>query len=234
MAVDEAWLNRQLEDMNRALRELPPSVAASFAPVMANLQATIIATIQATYSTTAQMNTAIAHPGAINPTTVNSGSQTVTGDINLSGDLYTPHGRATPVTSNYVAAYLNNDGRLGATASSAAVKVDLAAMDAADAAKLLAVTPYWGRYMWDDPDSPMKAFLLAEDVQAAGFGPDIAPVVDGDTAMNIGTEEQPVLMQPGQAWTINEAKLVPSLLAIVRMQQAQIDALTSRLDAAGL
>ena len=125
------------------------------------------------------------------------------------------------------------DGRLGATASSAAVKVDLAAMGDADAAKLLAITPYWGRYMWDDPDSPLKAFLLAEDLQEAGFGPDIAPVVEGDGPQNIGTEEEPVLIEPGKAWTLNEPKLIPLILAALRAQQAQIDALAASLAAAG-
>lgn len=52
------------------------------------------------------------------------GALAVTGDINVTGDIYTPHGRATPVTSGYVGAWLNVDGRLGATASSVFVKQD--------------------------------------------------------------------------------------------------------------
>lgn len=39
MPTDEAWINRQIEDIKRQLRELGPSVAASFGPVIADLQA---------------------------------------------------------------------------------------------------------------------------------------------------------------------------------------------------
>lgn len=45
--------------------------------------------------------------------------------VNISGALYNPPGRSTPVTTSYVAAYLNNDGRLGATPSAAKYKRDI-------------------------------------------------------------------------------------------------------------
>lgn len=192
--------------------------------------------VLANYSTTSQMNTAIgtAISGNITPNTVTSNGETVNGTATFNGNMFNVTGKNTPVTSGFVATYYNSDGRYGATASSGAVKTDLTPIQPADLDALMALTPYWGRYIWDSPDSPRKAFLLAEDVQAAGFGPDVAPVVEGDQPMNIGLEDDPVLINPGTAWTINEAKLVPVLLAITQNLAAENKALTARLDAAGL
>ncbi|MGE0399950.1 MAG: tail fiber domain-containing protein [Kofleriaceae bacterium] len=65
------------------------------------------------------------------------GPLTVTGDQNITGDIYTPHGRATPVVTGYVSAYLDSVGRLGATPSSARFKQDIEPFDfAADVAAL--------------------------------------------------------------------------------------------------
>lgn len=137
-----------------------------------------------------------------------SGAAGVGGDINLTGDLYSPHGRSTPVTSGYVSAWLNTDGRLGATASTRASKRDLVPLT--DLSGLLSLTPYLGRYVWDADDAPLKVFLIADEVQAAGFGPDVAP-----------------LDEDGEAFTVNYSQMVVPLLAAVQ-------ALTARLDAAGL
>ena len=43
----------------------------------------------------------------------------------MTGHLYSPPARSTPVTSSYVAAYLDGDGRLGATPSAAKYKRDI-------------------------------------------------------------------------------------------------------------
>lgn len=51
-------------------------------------------------------------------------SDMTTVNLTASGPIYSPHGRANPVTSGYVGAWLNVDGRLGATASSVFVKQD--------------------------------------------------------------------------------------------------------------
>jgi hypothetical protein len=137
-----------------------------------------------------------------------TGNATVGGDINLTGDLYTPHGKATPVTSGYVSAWLNGDGRLGATASTRASKRDLVPLT--DLTSLMSLTPYLGRYIWDADDAPLSVFLIADEVQAAGFGPDVAP-----------------LDEDGKAFTVNYSQMVVPLLAAVQ-------ALSARLDAAGL
>jgi hypothetical protein len=234
MAVDESWLNRQLEDVNRQLRELPPSVAASFAPVVANLQATIIATIQATYSTTAQMNAAIANPGNINPANVNaSGNVTASGQVSSNGSpVKSLPSHNFTVTTGYVACWINGDGQFGTSPSSAAAKIDLTEFTPEDAKRFLAtVTPYWGRYKWDAPDSALKVFVTAEQVAEAGYGPDVAPVVDGDEPLNIGTDDDPVMVAPGQAWTVNYSQLVIPLIAVARVQDERIAALEAQVAA---
>lgn len=64
-----------------------------------------------------------------------SGAVTAGGDItSTAGDFYSPHGRATPVTTSYVSAWFNGDGRIGATASSFKVKQDI---EPADMTKLV-------------------------------------------------------------------------------------------------
>jgi hypothetical protein len=242
MAADEAWLNRQLEDMKRALRELPPSVAASFAPVVANLQATIIATIEATYSTTAQMNAAIANPGNINPVNVNASGQVASNGAplkSLPSHNYTMH------VGSWVAGWIDGDGTVGTSASSGRIKKSLTPMTAEDAQKLLQLTPYWGRYIWDDDDSPLSVFFLAEDVRAAGFGPDVAPVVNGQPMVMAGTNGEPfldddgnqVVIPVGEAWTVNYSQIVVPLVAAwhdgaqqMAAMQAQLVALQAKVD----
>jgi len=123
--VDEAWLNRQLEDVNRQLRELPPSVAASFAPVVANLQATIIATIQATYSTTAQMNAAIANPGTINPTNVNASGSVVGATGTFNGGLNSTSAYSHIVTTTRVTNWTGIGGDIGTAPSDENVKTSI-------------------------------------------------------------------------------------------------------------
>ncbi|UOE43749.1 tail fiber domain-containing protein [Agromyces larvae] len=60
-------------------------------------------------------------PGAIN----NGGFGLTVGAANITGNLTNLPGRNTPVTSSYVSAYFNADGRLGADPSAARFKQDI-------------------------------------------------------------------------------------------------------------
>lgn len=159
---------------------------------------------------------------------------TASGRVYSTGPLVSPGSHDYNVSVGYVAAWINGDGTIGTSPSSGAVKVDLAVFTDDDSKKLLGVKAYWGRYMWDSSESQLKAFVLAEDLQNAGFGPDVAPTVDGDEPRNIGTKDDPVLVEPGKAWTVNYSQLVVPLIALAQSQQKQIDDLTARLDAADL
>jgi hypothetical protein len=239
MAVDESWLNRQLEDVNRQLRELPPSVAASFAPVVANLQATIIATIQATYSTTAQMNAAIANPGTINPSTVNAGNVIASGQVQSNGSPLKslPSHNYTMHVGSWVAGWIDGDGTVGTSASSQRIKKSLTQMTAEDAQKLLQLTPYWGRYLWDADDAPMSVFFLAEDVRNAGFGPDVAPVVADEPMVMMGSngdpflddDGNPIVIPVGEAWTVNYSQIVVPLVAAWHDGAQQMQAMSQQM-----
>lgn len=220
--LDEAAQQRDMETIKRTLRELPPSVAASFAPLVADLQQTIYDLLASQYWTQTETASHIASPGDIAPGNVTaSGNVTAAGNVSSSGTVTSAGALVSPgsylyqVSHGYLALWINDDGTIGFSPSSVDTKMDLSEMS--DASSILGLTPYWGRYKWDAPDSPLKAFVLAEDVAAAGFGPDVAPL-DAD----------------GKPFTVNYSQLVVPLLSAVRAQQKQIDALTKRLDDAGL
>jgi hypothetical protein len=232
----QATLRSQGEDLTNNTQA---ATIRTLQQVVGNLQEQVAAAIAANSYTASQIDTKIASPGNVS----SSGDISAAGRVSSNGAPVTsqPSHNFT-VTTGYVACWINGDGQFGTSPSSASAKVDLTAFTSDDAKRFLnTVIPYWGRYKWDDPDSPMKVFVTAEDVAAAGYGPDVAPVVEGDQPINIGTPDDPVLVEPGDAWTVNYSQLVIPLIATARAQQktieaqqTQIDALSARLDAAGI
>lgn len=157
-----------------------------------------------------------------------TGNVDMDGNINLGGDLYTPHGRATPVTTSYVSAYLNSDGRLGATASSVVYKRDFIPADTADVVKaILAVS--------------LIRFHYIEAVERLG---DDAPVELGGIAeyfASVGLSEYVFNNADGEPMGINYERLSIPLIAVVQQLHAdgkardiRMDKLEARLTAAGL
>jgi hypothetical protein len=138
----------------------------------------------------------------------------------LTGDLYTPHGRATPVVSSYVVAYLNVDGRLGATPSSIRFKQDIQSADTAplvDALLKLALVRF--RYV--------EAVDTFGDAAAVELGT-IAEYVD-QTALS----EYVYVDDEGRPQGINYERLTIPLIATVQSLDARIKALEQRLTALG-
>lgn len=214
-----------LRDLARPTGTSIASLVAQVQAALANINASVTAAIEANSYTAAEIDSKIANPVNVS----------ASGQVSSNGaPLKSLPSHDYIVSSGYVAGWINGDGTIGTSPSGGAVKVDLKAMDAVDAAKVLELTPYWGRYAWDDPDSPLKAFVLAEDVQAAGFGPDVAPVVTGDPVNISADPENPVMVEPGKAWTVNYSQLVVPLLAALRTQQDEINDLKSRLTTAGI
>ncbi|MDL9978853.1 tail fiber domain-containing protein [Microbacterium sp. ASV49] len=92
------------------------------------------------------------------------------------GHIFTPAGRSTPVVSSYVAAYLNTDGRIGASPSSRRFKKDIAAWTP-DLQALLALQVVTYRYratLFDTSDPnrkapPLEVGVIAEDLDALGL-----------------------------------------------------------------
>lgn len=210
----ELW--RRLRELERPTGTSLNSLVDQVQQALANITTTVTAAITANSYTQAQIDNKVANPPAGSNVT---GSVTASGDVTAAGRVtsaapfLSPGSYAYQVTTGYVAAWINNDGQIGYSPSTAAVKKDLEPFpdDLADA--FLALTPYLGRYTWDEEGSPLKVFLLAEETKAAGFGPDVVP-----------------LDEAGDPQSINYSQLVVAALAALKRQQAQIDALTIQVD----
>jgi len=101
-------------------------------------------------STTITAGTNITAIGTVTGATVTSTGELNGVDVILSGSVYSLHGRNTPVTSGYVAAYFNSDGRLGASASSLQFKQDIEPADtSAEVDALMHVALIRFRYIAD-------------------------------------------------------------------------------------
>lgn len=200
---------RQLRDVQRPpgdrLISLLKQVQQTLANIVSQVNTVATAWMVANSYTKAQIDSKIASPGAITPTNV-----TASGTVSSAGAFVSPGSRATIVTVGFVNAYLDGSGVLGYQPSTRSVKKDLEPIPESYQDALMAVTPQVGRYVWDDDDSPLKMFLIAEDVQEAGFGPDVVP-----------------LDEDGNAATVNSQNLIPALLAIIQRQEARITALES-------
>jgi hypothetical protein len=187
-------------------------------------------------STTVTAGTTISAGGTISGGAFSTGGGVSAGSCSLSGGLsaggdVSSSGRVSSngapltslpsfnyqVTTGYKAAWINNDGQVGFSPSTIRVKKDLEVFPDALIDSFMTLTPYLGRYTWDDENTPKKVFLVAEDVEGAGFGPDVVPV-DAE----------------GNPETVNYSQVVVPLLAAVKRQQAWLVALEQRLTDAGL
>lgn len=216
------WISKQLNDLRLRLKELERPTGTSLNSLvdqvqaaLANINASVVAAIAANSYTKSQIDGLVANPPA--------GSD-VTGDVTASGRVTSAGAPLTSlpsynyqVTTGYKSAWINDDGQVGFSPSTLRVKKDLEPFPDDLAQAFLALTPYLGRYTWDDEGSPLKVFLIAEDVGGAGFGPDVVPVDEA-----------------GDPETVNYSQVVVPLLAVVKLQQAQIASLMGRLDDAGI
>lgn len=215
---------------------------------IANITTTVNAAIVANSYTKTQIDNLVANPPAGSNVTGNvtaSGNVSAGGDVSSSGQVSSNGAplKSQPsynyvVTTSYKGVWIDGATfQLGYSSSAEASKKDLAQMTADDARRLLNLTPYWGRYVWDDESMPLKVFFLAEDVQAAGFGPDVAPVVEGEPfamvdstgAPVVGADGNPIVIPVGQAYTINYSQLVVPLIAAWRDGAEQMRAMKQAL-----
>lgn len=201
-AVDGTQLARTVQEV----RDLIVIVNERLADIPEEVQAAL--DLLGVY-TMAQTDNLIANP---------PGNVSVAGQVTSQAPLKSPGSHDYIVTTDYVAGWINSDGTLGTSPSSRTVKKNLTPMDEESPAgvdavtALLSLVPYWGHYSWDDDGSPLKVFLIAEEVAAAGFGPDVAPVKDGD------------------AYTVNYSQLVVPLIAALQQERAERLALQARVE----
>ncbi|KJL37040.1 hypothetical protein RR49_01152 [Microbacterium ginsengisoli] len=246
-------LIRELQSIQRRLDELETptgtsvnSLVAQVQQAIANITATVTAAIDLNSYTKAEIDAKVASPGAITPTTVTASGAMSATDVTASGQvssngapLKSQPSYNYPVATSYKGAWIDGATyQIGYSSSAGVTKTGLTAMTADDVNRFLSLTPYWGRYVWDADDSPAKVFLLAGDVQAAGFGPDVAPVVDTteplhmvgpDGASILGTDGNPVVIPVGEAYSINYSQLVVPLLAVARAERAARTDLEARV-----
>lgn len=220
LRIDGSQFVRLYEKMQALIAGLNDTVASLVNSIVPSL----------TY-TKAEIDTKVASPGNITP-----GNVTASGQVDSAGSpLKSQPSFNYMVATAYKGAWIDGATyQIGYSPSSAVVKTDLQPLTPGDVEKLLTLTPYWGRYLWDAPDSPPKVFFLAADVQAAGFGPDVAPVVEDQPLRMVGADGpvldangNEVIIPVGDAYSVNYSQLVVPLLAAVK-------GLAARLDAAGL
>lgn len=204
----------QLKDLQRPTGTNLAALYEQVQQALANITTTVTDAINALSYTRAEIDNLIANP----PSSVTvSGDLSALGHVNAAGNVVatgqvfstqpvqSPGSFAFQVTHGYVTCWINDDGTFGFSPSNRDSKQDLVEMGAGSG--ILSVKPYWGHYKTDDADAPLKVFVIAEDVQAAGFGPDVAPV-DAE----------------GNPFTVNYSQLVVPLLAEVRALRADFDA----------
>lgn len=86
--------------------------------------------------------------------------------------IYSGHGRNNPVSTNYVSAYLNSDGRLGATPSAERFKQDIEPRTyTLDQLRLMQVVIYRIRTAVESlgDDAPFEVGVIAEQLVTAGL-----------------------------------------------------------------
>ena len=92
-----------------------------------------------------------------------TGNLDVDGQMTIDGPIFTPHGRANSVVTSYVAAYINSDGRLGATPSRRDMKDHVEFYEVPETA--WGLRPVVFTYK-DDPQATPRLGFYAEDADA--------------------------------------------------------------------
>lgn len=245
---DEGTLPAQLADLRRMIRELGPSVAASFLPVVSNLEQTINDKLAAGYYTRTQTDNAIASkvasPGDITPANVFA-SATVSGaamttptatitNVNAT-NVRASAAPATNITATRVAAWIqSSDGLIGTASSSRRYKQDIVDADL-DVAAVERVLVRHFHYIdevrkRDDPDYEFyvgpdypvntEIGLIAEELHEAGLVDFVVYSLDDEG--NRRPEG------------VHYELLALALFPVIRAHSARLSALERRLDALGV
>lgn len=120
----------------------------------------------------------------------NASSATISGDINLAGDLYTPHAKITPVVTGYVAAFINTDGRIGAAVSAERFKQNIAPRAyTLDQIALIQIVSYRLRtaVLELDAGARIEVGVIAEQLVAAGM-PEFVVYGDDGQCLSVAYE----------------------------------------------
>ena len=162
--------------------------------------------------------------GAISGATVTTtGAATIGAGVSigasatLTGDVFIPN--RTPVISGYAAAWINSDGRIGISASSERYKQD--------------ITPREYALEQIDAIEVVSYRLIAAVEQYGDFALTDSGVI-AEQLVEVGLPEFVVFNPDGTAETVMYDRLTVVAIAGVQQLAAQVRALTTRLDKAGL
>lgn len=161
-------ITRRLETLERPDGSQKGSLVAQVQAALANITATVAAAISANSYTKTQIDTLVANP----PSVTTAGAVTITG----SNTFTSSYARNNSVTTSYVAAYINSDGKFLATASSRKFKRDIVTYSGGDWRKIRAVT-FRLRSAWildglaggDGSKVPREVGVIAEELDALGY-----------------------------------------------------------------
>lgn len=210
----------RLRELERPTGTQIGSLADQVQTQFSSIDTRVAASVSTQSYTRTQVDTKIASPGDIHPGnvtatgtisatgTITTEEQVTAGSLHVNGDTRIPQAYDRQVTGQCKTVWMDSTGWLGFSSSKHATKKDLTPLPTPLTDALLACTVYVGRFVWDEPDSPVKVFLLAEDVAAAGYGPDVVPTGED-----------------GEPDSINYSQLVVPLLAIAQQQEARLKTL---------
>jgi hypothetical protein len=193
--VDEfRKLARRISELERPSGTSIGSLVAQVQAALVDLNAAVIAETEAYLSSG----------------TVNVANLSASGSASITGPIYSPHGRANPVTTSYVSAWLNSDGRIGASASSLKFKQDFEPADTtAEVEALLTVALIRYRYI--------------ADVEARGNGASWHLGTLAEYMAETALREWVPLDQKGEPFAINwEHLIIPAIAAIQKAHAEQL------------
>lgn len=125
------------------------SLVAQVQQAIADINTTVIAAINSTSYDAATIDAKIASPGTIAPV-----------DVNASGSLVTPYGRANPVVTSWVAAAIDGSGVVAVQPSALKFKQDVQDYDGPSVDAFRVVT----YVMIGDPKQTPHIGLIADEV----------------------------------------------------------------------
>lgn len=167
--------SRRLSEVETVSGTSLNSLVAQVQEAIANIVTTVNAAISANSYTKTQIDSKVASPGAIAPTTVTASGGISTADgLTVAGEVRMPNVPVTILTTSYFATYgsTSDGGRIGHVPSSRRYKQDVApaTLTAADVLALQLVTfRYIAAVEELGDDADVEVGLIAEDVADLGL-----------------------------------------------------------------
>lgn len=232
-------VNRAKDASDAAQKELQRPAGGQWASLflqvqnaLANITSTVTAAIASLSYTKAQIDSKIASPGAISPTTVSASGAVVGNTGRFDGGLYSLDARNFVVVTNYAAQWIDVFGHQGISPSSRRFKQDIEAW-APDLALLFSHLRAV-RFHYNVPDQPFGWDEEGRELIGPHPDPGLGPWQYGFIAeelVDAGLEQFTFKDADGLVMGINYDRLVVPLFAAIQAQQSTLDDLLQRVEA---